>query len=240
MKIRTSINFDSGRLAKSARAGALNALTRSAAYLRGVIKRSIRKRKNATSRPGQPPFDHGTFAQSMRFSVDKENLLAYVGPARLLSKMNAMDGQPAPETLEFGGRTVIHARNWFTSKPPKMTTFEQIVNYFQALGYGPIIFGNTPDMVMDQAQDNHWSDPSKSKQTSYKKIRGRDLPNGDRIYYLSLPIKSTKMAARAARGVIARWGYPITPNVMVRPRPYLQPGLEKVRSQLPAFFKNAL
>lgn len=237
--VKTKLHFK--KLEESARRGAVNSLAKASSFLRTTIMRGIRYRKNKESKPGQAPFDHGTFRKSVRFSLDRKNLLSYVGPARLINRAQNPDGKLAPETLEFGGTASIKSKKWFVKNPPHMETLGQVSSFFMTRGFGPMYMGTHPGMVMDQAQDNSWWDAEKSNQTYLKRaIRSARKADGKSIYFLSLPMKSTRMAARAARLVVEHFGFPSAQKTTVLPRPYLSPGLDKAKSKLAGFFVNSL
>lgn len=236
--VRLSLYKD--RIQKAAHRGAVGSLARASGYLRTTIKRTIRYRKRKESKPGQPPFDHGTFRKSIRFNMDRKNLISHIGPARLVDRQQNPDGKLAPETLEFGGVATRKQTRWFTKNPPEMKTMSQVTTFFMHQGYGPIHAGDSPSQVMDRAQDNMWWDADHSKQTSFKKIRSRKRADGKTFFYLSLPLRTTRMAARAARTVVKFFGFPTPEKIKVAPRPYLAPGLDKAKSRLSGFFVNSL
>lgn len=233
--VKTSLHFN--ELKKQAHRASVDRLVKAASYVRTTIKRSIRYRKNKESSPGRPPFDHGTFRKSVRFSVDRANLTAYIGPSRLLRAKANPDGKSVPETLEFGGTARVGMKRWFVKNPPEMNSLSELAAYFHKVGYGPMFMANTPSGVMDQAADYmHWKRPPKYQGN----IRQRQNKLGQHKFYLSLPLKSQKMAARAARLVAQNFGMPKKQVINVAARPYLAPGLEKAKSSLAAFFKNSL
>jgi hypothetical protein len=76
-------------------------------YVRTVVKNSIRKAKgrHSVSVAGKPPLGHiGLFKKNIFFAIEPERDSVIIGPALLNAK-----GQNVPETLEFGGSTVIYS-----------------------------------------------------------------------------------------------------------------------------------
>jgi hypothetical protein len=68
----------------------------------GETRRVVERR---TSRPGQPPFSQtGLLRDHILFAFDPASRSVVVGPARLGR------GTGAPETLEFGGTTIVERR----------------------------------------------------------------------------------------------------------------------------------
>lgn len=121
----------------------LQCLTRAGAYVRQVARRSIKKRKHVTSAPGKPPYEHGTFRNTIRFAVDKINRVAYVGAMRI--NRSKPGTAPAPQTLEFGGLSSPgrKPRWWRRKNAEKVTGRIQLAEYIRNAGFAPIYAAET-------------------------------------------------------------------------------------------------
>lgn len=234
IKISVKNDIKPARMKKAARKGSLKALTRAAAYVRAVAKRKIRTRKKKASKPGQPPFDHRMFKQSIRFSVSEKDLTAHIGPQRI-SKPENLDG-PVPHTLEFGGIAADSPnRAWFVKKAPKMTSISQVADYFQAVKFGPLFMANSPAEVVNQARKGHnagdWQNRIRKRKNEI---------SGKTVFFLSVPIRSRRMAIRAAKNVVQEFGFPTTSRAVIAPRPFMGPSLEESKSTIAQFWKNTI
>lgn len=89
--------FDRERVMAAVARGKRAALSKGAALVRLIAKRSIRKRKGP-SKPGNPPHSHkGQLRNLLFYAYDPNTESAVAGPARLTRSTEA------PATLEFGG-----------------------------------------------------------------------------------------------------------------------------------------
>ena len=238
-RVKTKLRFK--QVKSSAQKAAENNLARASAFLRTTIKRGIRYRKNKESKPGQAPYDHGTFRKSVRFSMDRKNLISYVGPARLINRVQNPDGKLAPETLEFGGTAEVEQKNWFMKNPKNLNSASSLTTFFMHQGYGPFFMAGGIGAI-EQAINNTSviSGGPKNWPKYSKKVRFKNAPSGKRISYIQIRMKSISQAARSARNVIQYFGLPKAQKITVAPRPYLSPGLDKAKSRLAGFFVNSL
>lgn len=92
--------FDSKAVTSRLDRGNRKALSKFGAFTRRRAKSSIRTRKNAVSKPGNPPYSKtGKLKKLTFFAYDPQAQSVVIGPARIPSPQ-----QPnVPETLEYGG-----------------------------------------------------------------------------------------------------------------------------------------
>ena len=105
-KVRVSVRRQSNyaRISKRLASASTRTLYQSAGYVRKVARSKIRRRRKS-SRPGQPPSDHGFLKRSLNFRVLATRGFAVVGYEQR--------GNPAiPRALERGGVTT--ARRTFS------------------------------------------------------------------------------------------------------------------------------
>lgn len=240
MKARAKVNFKDKAVKRAVRRGAQKGLKGAAADVWSRIRRNIPRRKHKASRPGRPPHDHRTFKRSVRYAVDEADLTAYIGPQRIAEKPENPSG-PAPATLEFGGTTAKTPNPaWFRKiKPtdPQMTTISQVADYFLGKGYGPLFLSKSRSQVVAQAKAS-----GKAKAGDWEqRIRHRkNLITGDTVFFLSVPLRSRKMAERAARNAVREFGFPTVRQSRVEPRPVMGPTLEDAKTAIGQYFANTL
>jgi hypothetical protein len=96
--------FDRASVTNAVDAASRRVLSWFGAFVRTRAKRSIRRRKRVSA-PGQPPASHvGLLKNLIFFSWDQQARSVVIGPTLI----NRSTG--APETLEYGGSTVIQSR----------------------------------------------------------------------------------------------------------------------------------
>lgn len=239
MKAKAKVAFKAKAVKRATRRGTQKGLKGAAADLWSRIRRKIPRRKHAASKPGRPPNDHRTFKNAIRYAVDDNDLAAYIGPQRIVEKPENPSG-PAPATLEFGGRTAPTANPaWFRRiKPtdPTMTTLTQVTDYFLAKGYGPMFMSQSRSQVVAQAKSSN----GKSGNWEERIRRRKNLITGRTVFFLSVPLKTRKMAERAARNVVKEFGFPTVINATVAPRPVMGPTLDESKSEIAKYFSNTI
>lgn len=97
------VSFDSPKIESLMDRATRRALMRAGGFIRGVAKRSIRKRRGP-SKPGNPPHSHiGTLKRFILYAYDPGSQTVVVGP-------KALGSAQAPQALEHGGsvRRKIH------------------------------------------------------------------------------------------------------------------------------------
>ena len=240
MKAKAKVNFKAKAVKRAVRRGAQKGLKGAAAEVWSRIRRNIPRRKHKASRPGRPPHDHRTFKQSVRYAVDETELAAYIGPQRIAEKPENPGG-PAPATLEFGGTTAkVPNPAWFRKiKPgdPPMTTIAQVADYFLGKGYGPLFLSQSKSQVVSQAKA---SGRAKAGEWEQHIRHRKNLITGRTVFFLSVPLKSRKMAERAARNAVREFGFPTVRQSRVEPRPVMGPTLEDTKSVLASYFANTV
>lgn len=111
--MKTRYRMDAKKVIVATRNAAAPTLARQGAYMRGIAKRLIKRRKNpATNAPaGSPPFTHtGALKRSIIFGVTENRQSVLIGPtAQVIGGIGA--------THEWGGtegpkRKRIHKANW--------------------------------------------------------------------------------------------------------------------------------
>lgn len=241
IQAKCSVKFKPNALVKPVQRGGNKALKKAAAYVRGVARRKVKRRKHKSSAPGQPPFDHGHLKSSILFAVDNQNIAAYVGPQRTIGRVNAQ-GEIAPAVLEFGGMSRPGSNPaWIRKKgTEKITDRNKVISYFQKAGYGPVFMGNSVSSVASAANrgkklnkdaDPKWKSKIRKKYSTFLKKN---------IFYLDLPLKSSAMVHRAADNAIKFFGYPAVPSSKIAPRPFMGPSLEDSKSFIAQCFRNSI
>lgn len=239
IKFNARINWKIKKVQDAVKKGEIASLYRAAAYVRGVVKRKLRRRKHKVSPPGSPPFVHASggrdFKRSIVFAVDKKEVAAYIGPQRMISQTNS-EGKPAPNVLEFGGKsTPGHNAAWFRKKNVgPLKNKNQVAAYFRSAGFGPVYMSTARNSIASgksAAQQKDLKRRIKSKFSHYVKKK---------IYYVDLKIQSEKMAFRAAENTIQFFGYPYVPAGNIEPRPFMGPSLNDAKSALAQFFRNSV
>lgn len=244
IKANVKIMWNKMAVPRAVNKGSIKALTRGAAYVRGVARRKIKRRKNKSSPPGHPPYEHRNFKNTIVFAVDPLNVSAYIGPRMTSGRKNA-SGQPVPNVLEFGGASIPcpgHAW-WVKSSKADLRNVRSksgVSAYLRSVGYGPLFMGGTQTGVLAAAERGRkhagggvpvWKD----------KIRGKYSPVlKKKVFYLSVRLKSDRQVSRAADNVIEYFGYPAVPVGKVAPRPFMGPTLEESKSKFAEFFRNII
>ncbi|MFO0204230.1 MAG: hypothetical protein ACK528_14000 [Alphaproteobacteria bacterium] len=104
MSFRSQTNFQT--ILKRAKKGKLNAFRRGGAYVRGIMRRLIKHRKNPNlaSPVGTPPYAHFLpgIKNTIQFVASSEKVI--IGPQLDRSKPNI---SPVPGALEYGGYTMV-------------------------------------------------------------------------------------------------------------------------------------
>ena len=140
-------NFDGSRLTRIVAEGSGRAVVKAAAYLRGVAKRKVKRRKRKSSPPGMPPYAHsGIFKASILFGVNASKTTAVIGPERLAAGRTNHSGATVPHILEYGGMAALGMNPWWIHKhaPRGVNNLAAIASYFRGLGKGPIAYGSSP------------------------------------------------------------------------------------------------
>lgn len=104
MSFRSQTNF--GKITQRAKKGKLNAFRRAGAYVRGIMRRLIKHRKNPNlaSPVGTPPYAHFLpgIKNTIQFVASHDRVI--IGPQLDRSKPNI---SPVPGALEYGGYTMV-------------------------------------------------------------------------------------------------------------------------------------
>lgn len=243
-------SFDGKRLCRIAAKGNAKAMVRSAAYVRSVAKRKVKRRKHRSSPPGQPPYAHtGIFKASILYAVDSANVAAYIGPQRLASHRTNATGQPVPEILEKGGVAAFGMNaNWIHKSAPRGTnTKSGIASYFKGLGKGPISWGYSPSQADAKARGEDIVKSSSRRSTKSGKMKFKVHPKRyspimrKKVYLSYIRIKTDRQAARVANTVVEAFGYPATNRpVKIAPRPLMGPSLADSKTMIAEFFRNTM
>ena len=242
IRMSTRSSFQPRAILKPAEKGGNKALKRAAAYVRGVAKRKVKRRKRKNSPPGQPPYAHsGVFKASILYAVDPDNLAAYVGPQRLASYRTNYHGQPVPRILEFGGDAALGMNaNWIHKNAPRGTnSIPGIAAYFRQYGKGPIAWGDTP------AQADARSGTARRKKDGTRSRKSGEHPKRyspvkrKKVYLTYIPVRTEKQAMRVAETVVELFGYPATnKRIPIAARPLMGPSLEDSRAFIAQCFTN--
>lgn len=246
--------FNGTKIDAAARKGAVVGLYRSAAFLMKSARQKIRYRKKTTSRPGQPPFQHGkgrnSFRHSIRFAVDKTNLTAYIGP----QKQAGRKGRNVPRILEFGGfADATPNPGWYQVRgvPKGMNSKAAVAAWLLSEGYGPLFMAASESAVVNQYFSHRKSKYSRSQIAASKKknpdqwifqnIQKRKNQNTKKnIFYISLPLKTQKQAEQTAENIIRFYGFPQIKKHYVAARPFMGPSLRDSKSQLAKHFAKTI
>lgn len=93
----TSARLHTGRVRTAARDATIRTMPRAGAYIRGIARRSILRRKTKRSAPGRPPFTRsGRLKNAIRYDVGPARESVAIGPAR-------ESAGHLWQTLEYGG-----------------------------------------------------------------------------------------------------------------------------------------
>ncbi len=245
-------NVETRKITDAANRGSLKALPRAAAYVRGVARRKVKRRKRKSSAPGQPPFAHsGVFKPSILYGVEKADVTAYIGPQRLAEKRTNFAGQPVSEILEFGGMAALGKNsNWFhTRNVPNLRNIQQVADYFQKIGVGPGYWGLTLNSIqakMDKGGRGKTEEAARGKGGSgsnaqYQRYKRYSPIKGRQVYLANIRIYSATQAMKVAKTVVEVFGYPVTNRpIKIAPRPLMGPSLADSQSQLAKFWENTL
>jgi len=232
--------------------GSKKSLDRAAAYIRGVARRLVKRRKHKSSPPGQPPYAHNpVFKASILYETDYENFTAYVGPRFLKEKRANAFGKPVPNILEFGGTAAIgaNANWWLTGSYPSIKTEQDIANYAKSLGSGPGYWGETLASIkrkMDKGGRGRTEQAVRTKggkgsQAQYQRYKRFSPVKGRRVYLSSIRIYTEKQARKVARTIVDVFGFPNTNRMTaIAPRPLMGPSLEKSKSFIAQTLKNSI
>lgn len=116
MKFRSQTNFS--KITKAAKRGKGNAMRRAGAYVRGIMRRLIRHRKNPSvaSPVGTPPYAH--FLPGIKNTITFEAKVdrVVIGPTLDRGKPNI---SPVPGALEYGGYTMVKSRRGRKKAPAR-------------------------------------------------------------------------------------------------------------------------
>ena len=244
IQAKCSVKFKPNALVKPVQRGGNKALKKAAAYVRGVARRKVKRRKHKSSAPGQPPFAHtGVFKASILFGVDSQNIAAYVGPQRLATHRTNFAGQPVPEILEFGGMAALGMNaNWIHKRAPRgLNSQSAIASYFKGLGKGPIAWGTSPAQADAKAGTAKIKkDGSRSRKSGVHPKRYSPVLR-KKVYLTYIPITTDRQAAKVVKTVVEVFGYPATNRpAKIAPRPLMGPSLEASKSFIAQCFKNSI
>ena len=248
IRMKTLSSFRPRAVLNPAEKGGNKALKRAAAYVRGVARRKVKRRKHKNSPPGQPPYAHsGVFKASILFEVDPGNLAAYVGPQRLATFRTNFQGQPVPQILEFGGDAALGMNaNWIHKSAPRGTnSIPGLAAYFRGLGKGPIAWGNSPAQAAAKVGSGESIAGYSRKSTRTGKTKSKRHPRRyspilrKKVYLTYIPIRTDKQAERVAKTVVELFGYPATnKRIPIAARPLMGPSLEDSRAFIAQCFTN--
>ena len=203
---------ETAKVVRRSRADTITSLQRAAAYIRGIVRRSISK-KAKVGPPGKPPHSPtGRLKASIRYAVERTAGVAVIGPSRAAI---ALIGQ----THEFGG-----------VEPPRRPTRDSIYANIRVGGVGPIAIRGRKNLRRVKAV-------RRGNSAALKRTLGRlvwveldtaaQVERSKRLLeQLELPPSRTGAPSRAVRR------YP--------PRPFMGPALQRSRDRLPAFWRNYL
>lgn len=249
---KVTIADKSDALKRAIAKGSRKSLNRAAAYIRGVARRMVKRRKHKSSPPGKPPYAHNAvFKASILYEVDYNNFTAYVGPRFLKEKRTNAFGKPIPNILEFGGTAALgpNANWWEKGYFPGVKTEQDIAAFAKRRGYGPAFWGLTLQSVqakmrkggrgrIDQGMREKGGKGSNSQ---YQRFQRFSPIKGRRVYLSSIKIYTEKQARKVARTVVEIFGFPTTSRMTaIAPRPLMGPSLEKSRTFIADCLKNSI
>lgn len=250
INMKAFANFDGKKLQRIVAKGELQALTKQAAYIRGIAKRKVKRRKHVNSPEGHPPYAHtNVFKSAILYAIDPQNLAAYIGPQRLMEGRTNRSGAPIPNILENGGVAAYGMNaNWIHKRAPYgMHTKEDIAAYFQRLGKGPIAYGNTPAQVDKKAGKQDLVAASGRRSTKTGKMKFKVHPKRfspmkrKKVYLGYIKISTPKQAARVADTVVDVFGWPATNRpIKIAARPLMGPSLREAHNSLAQFLANSI
>ena len=252
--IQCKASFDGAKIRAAADKGGIEGLYKSAALLMKVARQRIQFRRRTISTPGNPPYQHtkgkSSFRHTIQFAVDRRNLTAYVGPQKVSGKV----GKDVPKTLEFGGMTGPAANpTWYkTDGVPKsgLDSTSAIATWLLKEGYGPLFMAGSESGVVNQYfrgrgrySRKQIADSKKRKpdQWIFRNIQKRRNPGTKKtVYYITVPIRTTRQAAQAAENIVRHYGFARIRPHYVSPRPFMGPSLQDSRNSLAKFFANTM
>lgn len=242
--MRAYTNFDGQRLTRIVASGNAKAMVRAAAYLRGVARRKVRRRKRGSSAPYTPPFAHsGVFKASILFGGNNSKTDVLIGPERLSTGRTNASGDPIPKILEEGGMAATGMNGlWIhRSVPPGVRDVSSIASYFRSLGKGPIAYGGTPAQADAKvaASDMTTTTGRAGKRKFGVHPRRWSPILGKRVYLTYIRINTERQARKVAQTVVDVFGYPVTDkSVRIAPRPLMGPTLAENQDKISAFWRN--
>lgn len=244
--------FKPEKLQSAVRRGSKTALTRAAAYIRGVARRLVKRRKHVSSPPGKPPYAHNSVFKSLiLYEVDYNNFSAYVGPRFLKEQRRNAFGKPIPNILEFGGTAALgtNANWWQTGNFPSIRTEADIANFAKQRGYGPAYWGETLASLTakmkkggrGRTETAMREKGGKGSNAQYQRFKRFSPVKGKRVYLSSIRIKTEKQAQKVAKTIVEIFGFPTTNRMTaIAPRPLMGPSLEKSKSFVAGCLRNSI
>lgn len=254
MKLECRTRFDGAKITDAAKRAGLTGLYRSAGLLMKIARQKIKYRRRTISKPGASPFQHSkgrqSFRHSIRFAIDRQNLAAYIGPQKIAGKV----GKNVPHTLEFGGMTGPAPNpTWYKTDgvPRGMNSESAIAAWLMREGYGPLFMAGSESGVVNQYFSSRGkkysrqriaeSKKAKPDQWIFRNIQRRKNPGTKKtVFYITVPIRSTKQAIQAAKNIVKFYGMPNIKPHYVSPRPFMGPSLQDSRNHLAEFFANTI
>lgn len=229
----TRVVDETKQVIQKAKAASIKSLSGAGAYIRGIVRRSISKRRSGTpSLPGKTPRSPtGRLRDSIAFVVDRVAQTVVVGPARsaiaLIGRTHEFGGLETKEArrrrqlfdLRIGGWGPIRVRGTSGRKDPRIA--EVLATLSRLRGGAPAPADNV--------------DPARRRIMDMKK----------RLVVARI---RTAEQLRRAREIVAGleippWesGQPSSSKTRLYPRrPFMQPALLRSRDRLPAFWRNRM
>ena len=258
-------NWDGERLTRIVATGSGKALVRAAAYLRGVAKRKVKRRKRVSSPEGTPPYAHsGIFKASILFGVDAGKTTAVIGPERLGGTPSSLamlgiagggstrrneSGQTIPDILEHGGKGAAGVQQVWWNKPtsalgrPRGGDDSAITRFFKHLGFGPAYWAESSATL--QARNARRADVRKyrgslsggAKKQGWIKRRFSPMKKR-RVFLQNIRITTVRQAVKVKDVVLELFGRPIKRGGQIAPRPLMAPTLAENQEKVSAFWRN--
>ena len=243
--LKAHVNFDGSRLTRIVASGNAKAVVRAAAYLRGVAKRKVRRRKHKSSKPYTPPFAHsGIYKASILFGVNASRTDAVIGPQRLTTGRTNASGAPIPNILEEGGMAALGMNAlWIHKRAPRgVNDLSSIAAYFRGIGTGPIAYGNSPaeaDAKVAASDATTTTGRTSGKRKFGVHPRRWSPVFKKRVYLTYVRINTERQARKVAKTVVDVFGYPVTNRpIRIEPRPLMAPTLAENQEKISAFWRN--
>lgn len=241
-------SFDGERLRQIVAKGSAKAMVRSAAYVRKVATRKVRRSKSRKSLPGMPPKAHSNvFKRSILFAMTAGNTNAVIGPTRLTSHRTNAQGMPVPEILEEGGQAAPGVNPfWATSMRdrPNGNSGSDITRFFMNRGYGPAYWGTTASSVHAKARRGGRGKSQQKarggKRGQYQTYRRKSGKMNRRVYLQNIRIRTIQQAKRVRDTVLHVFGKPESTGGYVAPRPLMGPSLADSKTMIAEFFRNTM